>query len=580
MSDCKQILCRMLVTDPTQRATLTEVLAHPWMNKGYDTAPDAHLINREPLRADELDMEVVKGMTGFEFGEPRDIEAKLHDVLLSPSYLQVLHDWENRRDVLRKGGQWRSGPLTDSSNTHGMTSSSSMSLEKGADQSPSKSKSNKRFSGFDFYRKKLFSSGKDEKSGGAKSTGNGQETQIREPEPLDPTRGFHPLISIYYLVREKMERERVYGPGHFASSQLSLDTQGLPEGKTLASSGFGMALPHLPPPASTVVADSSLDHPSSPRFPPGHSSVPPSPNPDVRARVPSGPQARGRATGDSFGGAEGANSVMQHPTADQEQSNIADIPAVLAKTANGGEHRRSVSQRVPESSPATVHVRESHSHSPVLPPGVIRDDENETNHVDLDRPLPGTPQASPGFAKRFGSMLGRSDDPTKRSPRKAPASPSRSYSATGAALNVQALSIASDPQESSPSSAAFPSSAPGPSILPSQDPTPPTADIGHKRAATILEPASTSRQQRRVSTSSITGSVGKTSGGTIAARRASRPTTMVGDSTQASAEGWRTAPQEIGEENEEDSDELADPAMTSPTDVKSVYLKGLFRYVT
>ncbi|CDO69735.1 hypothetical protein BN946_scf184697.g7 [Trametes cinnabarina] len=43
-------------------------------------------------------------------------------------------------------------------------------------------------------------------------------------EPADPCYGFHPLISIYFLVREKMEREKVYGPGHFASSQLSLES--------------------------------------------------------------------------------------------------------------------------------------------------------------------------------------------------------------------------------------------------------------------------------------------------------------------------------------------------------------------
>jgi hypothetical protein len=576
ISDCKQILCRMLVTDPLQRATLTEVLAHPWMNKGYDTAPDAHLVVREPLRADELDMEIIKGMTGFEFGEPREIEAKLHDVLTSSSYLQVLHDWENRKDSLRKSSQWRNGPLTDSSNTaHGMASSSSMSLEKGTEQSPSKLKSGKRFSGFDFYRKKLFSSsGKDDKPSGAKSVGNGVDAAAREPEPLDPTRGFHPLISIYYLVREKIERERVYGPGHFASSQLSLDTSGMPEGKSLASSGFGMALPHLPPPASTVVADSSYDHPSSPRFPPGHTSVPPSPNPDIaRVRIPSGPQPRGRAALDSFGGAESPNAVMQHPGADQEHSNIADMPAVLAKTGDSTNGpRRSVSQRVSEPPAAIARVRDSISQSPTVPPTIVQDHVNDEEAIDLDRPLPGTPQSSQGFAKRFGSMLGRSsEDSVKRAARKPPVSPPRSSSMTG-----QALAAGPDDGLS-----AFPSSAPTPSVLPlpSSQPVSPEPGALHKRSATILEPAPATRQQRRVSIGSFTGSIGKASEGTIATRRAARPTTIVGDSTSPPAEGWRTAPEEIGEENEGFSDGPVDPAMVSPTEIKSVYLKGLFRCV-
>ena len=40
---------------------------------------------------------------------------------------------------------------------------------------------------------------------------------------------------MYFLAREKLERERVYGPGHFASSQLSLlqreeaEVQALPD---------------------------------------------------------------------------------------------------------------------------------------------------------------------------------------------------------------------------------------------------------------------------------------------------------------------------------------------------------------
>jgi serine/threonine protein kinase KIN1/2 len=39
---------------------------------------------------------------------------------------------------------------------------------------------------------------------------------------MDPTKGFRPLISMYYLSREKLERDRVYGLGQFASSQLSI----------------------------------------------------------------------------------------------------------------------------------------------------------------------------------------------------------------------------------------------------------------------------------------------------------------------------------------------------------------------
>ena len=81
------------------------------------------------------------------------------------------------------------------------------------DQSPSKK--SKRFSGFDFYRRKLFSPSSSPPStplaqSPPSSMSHLSNSSLLESsrEPADPTYGFHPLISIYFLVREKMERER------------------------------------------------------------------------------------------------------------------------------------------------------------------------------------------------------------------------------------------------------------------------------------------------------------------------------------------------------------------------------------
>ena len=79
------MLTRMLVTTPSARAPLSEVLNHPWMTRGYRGPPDSHLVHREPLRADELDRNVIKGMKGFEFGTEDEIEQKLIEVLESDS---------------------------------------------------------------------------------------------------------------------------------------------------------------------------------------------------------------------------------------------------------------------------------------------------------------------------------------------------------------------------------------------------------------------------------------------------------------------------------------------------------------
>jgi serine/threonine protein kinase len=252
-NECKSLLSRMLVTNPSERATLTEVLNHPFMTKSCDGPPDSHLIIREPLRADDLDWDVLNSMGGFTFGTPEQIHDELRAVLSSEAYLAALAAWEAKREKQRQpGASTSSTALSDNS------------------ESPKK----KRFSGFDFKRKFFREEKKPE------------EPPTKGKEPLDPTQGFDPLISIYYLAKEKMERERVFGRGHFASSQTSLEN----------TRGYNMTLPNLAVPTASHTI--------------GHG--PPSPSEYA-------PQPRERA-GDM------PNPVMQHPSADRETSNIANLP--------------------------------------------------------------------------------------------------------------------------------------------------------------------------------------------------------------------------------------------------------------
>jgi hypothetical protein len=198
------------------------------MIRGFSGAPDAHLVHREPLRADELDRQVIRGMNGFEFGLDEDIEKKLTHILESDAYIRAVQHWERKRhggvggsinghgQNGRWGGSFSNSSLAISYDTHS---------NKPDPPTPTKQKS-KRFSGFEFYRRKLFStSPPNSPLGNSPPTSQSHLSHLsNDPnrEPLDPTRGFHPLISMYYLAREKMERERVYGPGQFASSQLSI----------------------------------------------------------------------------------------------------------------------------------------------------------------------------------------------------------------------------------------------------------------------------------------------------------------------------------------------------------------------
>ncbi|KAK6904883.1 hypothetical protein I203_105702 [Kwoniella mangroviensis CBS 8507] len=442
-ADCKHLLSRMLVTNPAERATLTEVLSHPFLTKGYEGPPDSYLIHREPLRADEIDWEIVQMMEGFTFGSPEQIYDDLRAVLTSDAYLSCVAAYEACKDRRR-------GPSM---------STSSMDVSNVTD-SPKK----KRFSGFDFAKKKLF---KEEKKV--------EEPVVKEKEPLDPTRGFDPLISIYFLAREKVERERVYGKGHFASSTMSIDGND-------AAQGYGRQVAQLQPP--THAMGGAYDSGSL-------------------------PQPRQRTE-------EVPNPVMQHPRADQERSNIADVP-------------------------------HAHSRQPSL----------------SQPPLPSSLQPSPipisdeGLTKKF-SLLGRG-------PR--------------------------------PASSAAPSRASSTNVPPSQGMTPspsmPLTAVGdHRRATTVSDKAT--KHERRVSVGSISN-ISSTVGRATGLGRRSSQRERKGTPNEPS---WSNTPKEADEYHPAQSSVHAEDAANlepdlqselgagtvsdthSSSDVKSVYLKGLFSVST
>lgn len=312
----------MLVVNPLHRAPLSEVLRHAWMLRGYPGPPDPHLLHREPLRPSDVDPAVVKGMDGFELGTPAEIEKRLREVLESDAYKRMVDIWERKQHG-----------VNGTEMTNGESPSSSLTAINHGGSSPipgeslnSTKKSSKRFSGLglDFYRRKLFPQGNsppNTPAGKLPMTAiyGPQTTAVMENnragEYIDPCFGFHPLISIYFLVREKMDRERVYGP-HFASSQLDLNP---PQPATPARTEEPVALqagpsavppsafkPNSPiPPVSVVVAppaaaqklDYNMPLPRIPVPEPSHqigtsyeSPVPKSP------ATPSHPQARTIAT--------------------------------------------------------------------------------------------------------------------------------------------------------------------------------------------------------------------------------------------------------------------------------------------
>lgn len=152
----------MLVTDPKNRALLSEIMNHPWMTKGTSGPPENFLPLREPLQL-PLDDKVIEKMTGFEFGPPEWIKNQLESTINSDDYQRAVRLYAKRHQ------------------THSTDST------------------NKRASVFDFYQRRRSNISKD---------GLANPSTETIPSGEDPVNAFHPLLSIYYLVREKQQREK------------------------------------------------------------------------------------------------------------------------------------------------------------------------------------------------------------------------------------------------------------------------------------------------------------------------------------------------------------------------------------
>lgn len=133
--ECVSLLSRMLVVDPAKRATLKEVINHPWMNKGFDFVVPNYLPVRQPLTL-PLDPDVINIIASFDLGSASAIAEELTVIITSDEYQTAVETWYRNIKLGR------------------------------------------------------------------------QNYPIGYSAPLDPTSGFHPLVSIYYLVEEMRTRKR------------------------------------------------------------------------------------------------------------------------------------------------------------------------------------------------------------------------------------------------------------------------------------------------------------------------------------------------------------------------------------
>ncbi|KAK6007541.1 hypothetical protein QM012_004355 [Aureobasidium pullulans] len=170
-AECKNLIARMLVTDPSQRASLAEIMVHPWMTKGFGGPPENYLPPRKPLQL-PLDPRVLSKMDGFDFGTAEYIEQQLTKIIQSEDYQKSVVAMERRN---------QSG-LSDSQNKQGGM--------------------------FDFYKRRKSTTSRDTLTGPSS-----EAVQLGS----DPLNAYNPLLSVYFLAKEKIEREeRESNPGALA----------------------------------------------------------------------------------------------------------------------------------------------------------------------------------------------------------------------------------------------------------------------------------------------------------------------------------------------------------------------------
>jgi serine/threonine protein kinase KIN1/2 len=203
------LLSRILVVDASKRATVQEIAQHPWMTKGGEGPLENYFPTRLPLSL-PLDDEVIRGMTGFEFGAQDEIRRHLTTIIQSRAYIKASEQY------LRS-----------------MESAMSAAIAE-------KSEKRKPFS-LEFYKRKSSS------QNGSWSDSNPASASSLNFE--DPTIAYHPLLSIYYLVQEKLERDR----------QVAQSPATLP-----ARHELGLTFPNIPVPEAAHTGDALYEIHSAP----------------------------------------------------------------------------------------------------------------------------------------------------------------------------------------------------------------------------------------------------------------------------------------------------------------------------
>ncbi|CAO3580082.1 unnamed protein product [Absidia cylindrospora] len=150
--DCVDLLSKILVVDPRKRLTLTAIENHPWMKKGYEEPIYSNIPQRQVL--EKVDMDIVKGMHGFALGDAQLIQSKLERLIKTTDYKQAVGKIEQNQQL-----EWQR-----------------------QNQAP-----------IPRWRRSI--------------TPLGKKSNQVDDDPLSLPAMYDPLLSIYYLVKERKEHD-------------------------------------------------------------------------------------------------------------------------------------------------------------------------------------------------------------------------------------------------------------------------------------------------------------------------------------------------------------------------------------
>ncbi|KAI9840682.1 MAG: serine/threonine-protein kinase KIN2 [Sclerophora amabilis] len=385
-AECKNLISRMLVTDPRQRATLQEIMNHPWICKGFNSPPENYLPHREALKL-PLEPEVIRGMTGFDFGPPDFIANQLTRVIDSEEYQNAVRNAARDQTTHNAGAERKRG-----------------------------------FPTFDFYKRR-------------NSTSRDTLTNLSAEAVhlgADPVNAFNPLVSIYYLVKEKQQRQR------FETSPGAMAMPRSPGERPLK-------VPDLPAPEAVYTNSSSYEMPGETAT--GGRSRP-------RARTHGEDEVTESMKKVNLGAAAGSeNPAIVTPQATQTPLKKESTAAGLLRRFSTRRNREPDREKPSKQQPPTLSV-ESPADATAPPRksfSVRRARDKEAPPVSMFRSTGSQPQhqdlLSPANADRSarrGKGLGRSTSVNSADYRRRPAQRAVSEAAPSITLNDPPLTSGSD----------------------------------------------------------------------------------------------------------------------------------------